>query len=189
MSRVKGAFASLEVKGSIGDTFTFCTWKGIQIVKKKPFPSNPQTTDQTSNRNQHKSAVEGWHDTKLDKFDKQAWDLRALLGKKPMSGFNSYISVYRLAGLSNTWLQLYNMNFVAAGAQVSARITPDADCDITFAIIRGPNAGYNETLGANTGVEEAFSAIDISSKDVCVFTADDGGGITGESGYHYAVID
>lgn len=188
MARGQGVFASLGVTGSIGDTFTFSQWKGIQVIKKKPTPSNPNTAGQQVNRSQYGDAVVAWHNIKLEKQDKTAWDLRASKGSRPMSGFNSFISLYRLAGLTNTHVLLYGMTFALSGVQVQPIIKADTGCNITFKIIRGPDAGYSETLPAAADAPIGFADVDINPANVCVFTADNVGD-TGESGYHYSTVD
>ena len=50
MSRVLGPLLSLDASKTFGRTLTFSKWKGINTVRLKSNPSNPQTTTQMTNR-------------------------------------------------------------------------------------------------------------------------------------------
>lgn len=55
MAKILGVFTNW--KGKVGN-MTFCTWKGIQVAKNRSFPSNPQTSAQTVNRDLFANLVE-----------------------------------------------------------------------------------------------------------------------------------
>lgn len=46
MSKVLGPLLSLSASGTIGRAMTFANWKGVNTVRVKSNPSNPQTTNQ-----------------------------------------------------------------------------------------------------------------------------------------------
>jgi len=186
MARGQGVFAALAVRGSIGNTFTFSGWKGIQIIKKKPFPTNPKTPAQTTERNHFAAAVTSWHNIKLDAVDKRAWNLRAHLEALIMSGYNKFCQVFRKQGTANAWILLYDVKLNAAGANVTPAITADADCTITLSIVRGPSAGYSESMIGNADVQTVFTDIVSNSNDIVHFAAFDPGRI-GESGLLRAI--
>lgn len=169
MAQVKGAFGGLKTKGSIADTYTFQNWKGINVVKSKPYPSNPQSTDQTSNRDQFKEAVDYWHDSRTTARDKKAWGLAAQLSGRPMSGFNRLVSRIRFHTIANTWALLYKCEMILFPGQVQPQITCARACNVTFSIIRGPNAGYSETLAVAAGSAKSFAKIDINQNDICMW--------------------
>ena len=50
MSQVLGPLLSLAAKGTIAGALTFSNWKGINTVRVKSSPSNPQTLTQMHNR-------------------------------------------------------------------------------------------------------------------------------------------
>jgi len=50
MSRVLGPLLSLDASQTFGDVLTFSKWKGINTVRLKSTPSNPQTVTQMTNR-------------------------------------------------------------------------------------------------------------------------------------------
>lgn len=186
MARGQGVFAALGVRGSIGDTFTFANWKGIQVIKKKPFPANPQTAPQTAERNQFSQAVAVWHNPLLDDVDKLAWNLRAQLEALIMTGFNKLVSIVRKQPLTNTWVLLYNVRMVDAAPLVSPRITADVNCNVTMSIVRGPGAGFTDVQACTAGVEQTFANLQINSNSIVLFAADAAGDI-GESGFVRAV--
>lgn len=186
MGKVKGAFGGLETKGTIGDTYTFADWKGINVVKKKPVPTNPNTTAQQTERNQHSDAVDHWHNTKLTEKDKRGYGLRAQLDAKIMTGFNKFISLFRLQGTSNVWTLLYAIDFVVVGNKVRPTVTADAACDCELQIIRGPGAGYSSTKTLVPDVAKNYDTIDINPATIIKFTVADVNK-TSESGYFRAV--
>ena len=50
MAKTTGGLLSLTAKGSVGNTLTFKSWKGIQVCTIKSTPSNPKTLIQMQNR-------------------------------------------------------------------------------------------------------------------------------------------
>jgi len=46
MARLTGALFSLAASGTIADTLTFAKWKGIQYVRTRVVPANPQSVGQ-----------------------------------------------------------------------------------------------------------------------------------------------
>lgn len=50
MSRVLGPLLSLDASKTFGKTLTYAKWKGINTVRLKSTPSNPQTVSQMTNR-------------------------------------------------------------------------------------------------------------------------------------------
>ncbi len=88
MSKLTAPLFSLGAKGSIGKALTFSTWKGINTVKQKPDPANPNTSGQQTQRGYVSAANLFWKI--LTTLDKAAWDLAATLQAKPMSGWNRF---------------------------------------------------------------------------------------------------
>lgn len=60
MARLTGALFSLAASGTIADTLTFAKWKGIQYVRTRVIPANPQSTAQTEVRNSFTTLNEMW---------------------------------------------------------------------------------------------------------------------------------
>lgn len=50
MSRVLGPLLSLSARKTFGSTLTFSNWKGVNTVRLKSNPTNPQTVTQMTNR-------------------------------------------------------------------------------------------------------------------------------------------
>ena len=93
MARVTGALFSLTASGSIGDVITFSNWKGLQYVRSKVTPANPQTDAQVSQRNTLAAGVSAWKDDASVPATSQAsWNFYA--SGTGMSGFNRYIKKF-----------------------------------------------------------------------------------------------
>lgn len=89
MARVDGPLLSLDASGSIAGAMTFSKWKGINYVRIKSKPSNPQTAGQTTQRTAFSAAVAGWH--ALLESVQTDWNNRAKALGLTMSGFNFYV--------------------------------------------------------------------------------------------------
>lgn len=187
MAVVKAAFWGLGAKKSIGDAIVFYKRKGVQCVREKVTPANPNTAAQIVERTQFSEGVDQWHDVKLIAVDKTAWNTRATIIGGGQSGFNQMVANCRKYATTNDHTLLYDLKMTADAAQVAPKITPDADGDCTFKIIRGPGAGYSESLAVLTGVEEVYASIDVNAASICVFSMDTANKL-GESGYVKAVV-
>ena len=187
MAKVKGAFGGLRTTGTVADTYTFADWKGINVVKSKPVPSNPNTTAQQAERGQHTDAVAHWHDTLLTVLDKLGYALRAQLDSGIMTGFNKFISLFRLFGTTNVWSLLYAVQFNASAGKVKPYVASDAAGSCDFKIIRGQGAGYSENKVLVAGVSTGYTPVDINSSSICMFDFTAAGKLS-QSGYFRAVV-
>jgi len=83
-----------KVKGTIANSITFCSWKGIPIAKEKPEPSNPRTVDQLAIRAAFTAQVAEWHNLGRTIADSAAYNVLAGRDSRPMSGFNIFMGIY-----------------------------------------------------------------------------------------------
>jgi len=60
MARLTGALFSLAASGTIADTLTFAKWKGIQYVRTRVVPANPNSTKQQEVRGVFSTLSEMW---------------------------------------------------------------------------------------------------------------------------------
>lgn len=60
MARLTGALFSLAASGTIADTLTFAKWKGVQYVRTRVIPANPDTAGQQAVRGVFISLNELW---------------------------------------------------------------------------------------------------------------------------------
>ena len=97
MAKVDGPLLSLDASGTIANTLTFSKWKGINYVRQKVNPSNPQTAAQTTQRTIFADAVALWQ-TK-DAATKTSWNDRAKALGYNMSGFNLFVQQYIAQGI------------------------------------------------------------------------------------------
>jgi hypothetical protein len=96
MAKVDGPLLSLDASGSIGGAMTFSKWKGVNYVRYKTKPTNPQTTAQTTQRTAFSTAVAAWHALTTEVQD--TWTARAKALGLTMSGFNLYVKEHIAAG-------------------------------------------------------------------------------------------
>lgn len=61
MAKLKGPLFSLSASGSIADTLTFGTWKGINFVREHVVPANPNTALQQTQRGYMTACVAAIH--------------------------------------------------------------------------------------------------------------------------------
>lgn len=93
MARVTGPLFSLDASGTIAGAMTFSKWKGINYVRLRVIPANPQTASQVSQRNTLAAATSVWKwSTSLDAVSKASWNTSA--SGTGMSGFNRFTSVF-----------------------------------------------------------------------------------------------
>lgn len=89
MAKVTGPLFSLDARGTVGESITYSIWKGINYVRRRVVPENPQTALQQAIRQSFSDAVLNWQS--LSAGDKALWDAAAPDG---MSGFNYHNRVY-----------------------------------------------------------------------------------------------
>lgn len=51
MAKVTGGLLSLGATGTIGESITFGSWKGVKYARQRVIPANPRSTGQVNNRN------------------------------------------------------------------------------------------------------------------------------------------
>jgi len=89
MAIVKAPLLSLGASGKIAGTLVASTWKGIKVLREYKVPSNPQTADQTTQRNLFADAVSAWRNYVTSTVERAAWNRTALARGNSESGFNS----------------------------------------------------------------------------------------------------
>ena len=100
MAKLKGPLLSLGASGSIADTLTFFTWKGINVAREHVVPTNPRTAKQTTQRSYITAAVAKIHECQalaanpLDAEDTAAYALWAAAKGKIMTWFNSICKLW-----------------------------------------------------------------------------------------------
>lgn len=91
MAKVTAPFLSLSARGSVANTLTSQNWKGLNTMRQKPQPSNPNTSAQQSQRTKIAAAIQAWRTGEIDLTIKEAWDRLASVGGKPITGFNLFV--------------------------------------------------------------------------------------------------
>ena len=95
MAKVSGPLFSLDARGSIGKAITFSFWKGINYVKNRVVPNNPNSALQQAIRSLITDATVAWKTgatvgaIDIDAAYKLAYDTAA--AGQAYSGFNLFI--------------------------------------------------------------------------------------------------
>ena len=97
MAKVKGPLLSLSASGTIGDSMTFGKWKGVNTVRVKGTPTNPNTAAQLTQRTAFANAVASWK--AQDQTTQTDWNNRVRAMGLNMSGFNLYTQQYIKQGV------------------------------------------------------------------------------------------
>lgn len=90
MSKLKQPIISLEAKGSISDALTFQRRDGLNIVRKKPTPTQPNTLPQVYQRWLYQDYITWWHT--LTNAQKQT--LKSAAVRYHMGGFAYWMSTH-----------------------------------------------------------------------------------------------
>ena len=92
MAKVTGPLLSLDASGTLASTMTASVWRGINYIRQRVVPHNPQSTAQTAIRQVLTDGVSKWRFGAIVGSDKNFWNTYAKgLGE---SGFNRYIRRY-----------------------------------------------------------------------------------------------
>lgn len=75
MAKVKTPLLSFSASGSVADSITFSSWKGINVVKRHFTPSNPQTVLQENVRKAMALSIAKYQE--LPQAQKDAYDVGA----------------------------------------------------------------------------------------------------------------
>jgi len=91
MAKVTGPLFSLDARNSVGKAIVYSYWRGINYVRGRVIPKNPNSTEQQAIRSLITDASQAWsnEDSPIDSAYKAAYD--AVAAGKPYSGFNAYI--------------------------------------------------------------------------------------------------
>ena len=110
MVRVTGPFLSLDARGTLADTLTASVWKGINYIRQRVVPHNPNSTAQQAIRSVLTDGVSKWRFGMITQIHKNYWNTYARgLGE---SGFNRFMRSYVAGNYS-------------AGTVVSPQVIPN----------------------------------------------------------------
>ena len=92
MVRLTGPCFSLDARNTMGSAITYSFWRGINYVRARIIPHNPNSTCQSRIRAVLSVGVSKWRFGHVSQGDKNWWNTYAKgLGE---SGFNRYIREY-----------------------------------------------------------------------------------------------
>jgi hypothetical protein len=97
---VTGPFLSLDARGTLADTLTGSFWRGINYIRARVIPHNPQSDEQTAVRSVLTDGVSKWRFNQVTQIQKNFWNTYAKgLGE---SGFNRYMRRYIVENFDGT---------------------------------------------------------------------------------------
>ena len=88
MAKLKNPLASLRASGGLGNALSFARRKAVNLVMKRPVPTDARSEAQVSWRTMFNLCVDLWHT--LSAAEKQAWESAARV--RHMTGYAWYIS-------------------------------------------------------------------------------------------------
>lgn len=158
MAKISLSPLVVDIRNKIGDT-VFSKWKGINYVRSRVDPSNPNTENQQEVRNALKVLVLMWQ--ALGGVHKICWD--AWTSGRNLSGFNGYIGVNEELQREADLLTLCKGNGDTALTALSgAAGSLTKEIDITFAASPVPTGkklivvARKVTAGLGEGALEKF---------------------------------
>ena len=87
MGKLTGPLFSLTASGTIGEALTYATWKGVQYVRTRVIPSNPQSAAQVAVRDAFESLSNLWNT--MSALGRTPWTSYA--GGKPLTDRNAHV--------------------------------------------------------------------------------------------------
>ncbi len=169
----KSLLAGPGARGSVGNQFTYANWKGIPVLKVKPFPANPKTAKQTTVRNNFSAEVTEWHNAGRTDNDGIAYNVLATRDSRPMSGFNKFMSIYRTVfGTGDT--QQYIRHGDATRVGTTLTVLGDSNENeelkisvytksfkfITSAVVTPVAGSFTKDITLAAGIEDGYAIIE-----------------------------
>jgi hypothetical protein len=96
MAILKAPFLSLGASGKLAKTLVAFTWKGLKVVREYVVPANPQTADQTVQRDAMTDSVAAYRNYFTAPTGRAAWNNAATASGDPQSGFN--VAIHNMLG-------------------------------------------------------------------------------------------
>lgn len=92
----------LDARGTIGKAITYSIWKGINYIRRRVVPQNPNTTYQQTIRKVVKRGSQDWKNavTGVGSVSQLAWNTAA--EGTAESGFNRYMRAFIIANYNKT---------------------------------------------------------------------------------------
>lgn len=166
MAVLTGALMSLSASGTIADTLTYANWKGIQYVRTRVVPANPQSTAQTETRTTFRFLQDFYKF--LPSVGREPW-IAAVLGI-PMTAQNLLLKRNITNLRTETDLALMNLSPGAAGGIPPTSIVPTPGVDTITVAVTAPTGPTGWTLTAAQGVvvkdQDPHDAIEESPRAV-----------------------
>jgi hypothetical protein len=166
MAKVIGPFGGFGASQSVGKTYTFFPWKGLNVVRRWVKGANPNTEAQQLQRNNFEALVLQWHSATETAVDKVAWNKAASIVRyKPQSGFNRFIGIYRsyfFAGKTHSFLDSYTNqstvnNAFGCALEVQGHVASDV---YTLYYGDSPSSLWHTDTGVYGAGEVVISALD-----------------------------
>lgn len=138
MAKLKAPLFSHEARGSFSPGLTLQKWKSLNVVRKKPDPTNPGTIGQQSHRDIFKQGMELWEATPWTERDFQARKSAHRLFKLRWPLVSSFVWDYIFAIYNRlTPFVFYNVEtLVISPGVVRFRVTSSPGMSVNFMWVR-----------------------------------------------------
>jgi len=176
MAKLKGPLFSLGASGQLGKALVFFGWKGLDVVREFITPSNPKSTNQTTQRGYMSSVITHLRNIQADgvhpltEADRQAYALWASVVKSATTWFNQVVkcgidqlvaglsSVIYSAGISNEAVDqltpdLYDMTETVTAGNFHYGTSKTALINVTAANVPQANHFTKDIAGLVTGTK------------------------------------
>jgi len=137
-----------DIRGKVGDSTVFSSWKGRRYFRSLVDPANPNTTDQQAYRESMTAINEDWELVSQDNAADEAY--RAEAAPQQISGFNLFTKWYQGSVFSEA---------TVSSGTVTAKGETIAPLDRTYVVVNSPYT---------SGQPEAEQAIQSSNFDITV---------------------
>lgn len=148
MAKVNAPLLSFGASGTIGDTQTYATWRGVPYARRRVIPANPRSSEQTLTRNTFTWLNGLW---KLMSGDAQAPWLAFAAGK-PLTGRNAMISKNNGVLRTETDINMFTASPGAKGGLAPAAATGTGGSGTVTIAVTAPDLPTGWTITKAVGM-------------------------------------
>lgn len=146
MSLTKAPFWGLSAKKSLAKTISFAKTKNRKYVKVHTIPKDAKTSSQIYHRQTFSLISRTWRNAPLTTHDRLAYGLVAKLDNPPSHARAEFFKIFFTAPPMVIFDPLQDILVNPLGAPFDVDLLCSPWVPLTLRIIRGPHAGFTQTL-------------------------------------------
>ncbi len=155
MARITLSPLIVDIRAKVSD-IVFSKWRGINYIRSRVVPSNPQTVAQVDVRNSLARCVDLWQGAQVTIMG--AWNYVA--SGKPYSGFNRFVSENRVDEQSQIAIDASpTTDVVSVTAFSAATGTATKEIDVTFTASPIPVGQKLQVFARKTSIDSEKTVI------------------------------